>query len=85
MKHLEEFILNENLVGSREENQQFNSIKELVISDLIQDFEFTDSLLDKPIVKERIDEYVQRILDEYLSLVQSLGEELETIPNGKKT
>jgi hypothetical protein len=78
MKHLEEFKLNENLVGLREDNQQFQQIKDIVMSDLFQDFEFTDNILDNPNAMKLIDEYTQKILDGYLSLVKSLGEKLES-------
>ena len=73
MKHIKELKLNEGLKS----NDYFDEIQKMIIGNLIEDYEFTDSFLEKPEVKEIIKIYTLNITRKYYSIVNECGKELE--------
>lgn len=71
MKHLKEFKLNE-VAGSKNSNKNFEIIKNMIIGDLIEDYEFTDKFLSKQEVEEYLERYTWKMSKHYDDIYHEL-------------
>ena len=79
MKHLKELKLNENINEINPESvKNFIAFKNLLIGDLIEDYEFTDLFFDKKEVKDKLDEATKKILECYDSTLKELYKDFES-------
>ena len=79
MKHIKEFQLNEGeseIYG--EQIRNFQEFEKLVIGDLIEDYEYTDSFLEQKEVKSKIDETIQKLVNNYDKTLKELNSYFES-------
>ena len=79
MKHIKEFKLNElyqnGNMGYKSDIISVDKIRETIISELIEYYEFTDVFLDKSDVQERIDELAQNKFNEFIEVLNHMSDD----------
>lgn len=77
MKHIKEFQLNEEQIFG-EQLRNYQEFERLVIGDLIEDYEYTDSFLELEEVKSEVDETIKKLVKNYNEVLKELNSYLES-------